>query len=73
MGVKRLGIKFHLEGTYVRTYGHRNSMTESTQWADSVKTHKNLKPKNYPNLSKKGVLKEIFVGKPSYKICFGQE
>ena len=23
--------------TYVRTHGHRDSMTESAQWADSVK------------------------------------
>ena len=45
MGAKRPGNKFHWEGTYVRKYvyvrkyGHRNSMTESAQWADSVKIH----------------------------------
>ena len=37
-----MGAKRHLnagtqEGMYVHTYGHRNSMTESAQWADSVK------------------------------------
>ena len=40
MGAKRPGNKFHWEGThtYRRTDGHRNSMTESAQWADSVKS-----------------------------------
>ena len=26
--------------TYIHTRGHRDSMTESAQWADSVKMHK---------------------------------
>ena len=45
-----MGAKRHLnystqEGTYIHTYiqthtdGHRKSMTESAQWADSVKIH----------------------------------
>ena len=37
MGANRPGNKFHWEGTYVHMYGHRDSMTESAQWADSVK------------------------------------
>ena len=37
-----MGAKRHLygstqEGTYRQTHGYRNSMTESAQWADSVK------------------------------------
>ena len=29
--------KFHLEGTDKHTHGHRDSLTESAQWANSVK------------------------------------
>ena len=39
---ERPGNKFHWEGTYIHSHihtdGHRNSMTESAQWADSVKS-----------------------------------
>ena len=39
---ERPGNKLRLEGTcmhaYIHTDGHRDSMTESAQWADSVKT-----------------------------------
>ena len=49
MGAKRPGNKFHQEGTYLCTYGHRDSMTESAPWADSAKISSQL-PHSYKNL-----------------------
>ena len=39
--MRGMEIKFHWEGTHIHTYGHYDSMTESAQWADSVKIKHN--------------------------------
>ena len=48
--MRGLEIKFTgREHTYVHTYGHYDSMTESAQWADSVKI--NILDENYINFT----------------------